>query len=154
MSESRGSKLLLAGTTVAYLLIGFEVLIMITPFTLYFYSAFGPFFETLERQGFSRERHRDGLALPFKLFELEVHQNRFDLTIENMQDKQFPVVFGGGKTNGVAGDPVTIERTVMSKDNHRTAPSFPGPAGTVRRATVRERQSSAGCRPAGRMATP
>ena len=49
MSESRGSKLLLAGTTVAYLLIGFEVLIMITPFTLYFYSAFGPFFETLER---------------------------------------------------------------------------------------------------------
>jgi len=49
MNESRGSKLLLLSTSLAYLLIGLEVLIMITPFTLYFYSAFGPFFEALER---------------------------------------------------------------------------------------------------------
>jgi len=49
MNESRGSKLLLLSTSLAYLLIGLEVLIMITPFTLYFYSAFGPFFKALER---------------------------------------------------------------------------------------------------------
>jgi len=35
-------RLLLAGTFLAYLLIGLEIIIMISPFAIYFYSAYGP----------------------------------------------------------------------------------------------------------------
>ncbi|WP_432822166.1 methyltransferase family protein [Trichloromonas sp.] len=42
MPEQPGSKLLIVGTTFAYLLIGLEVLFMITPFALFFYSVYGP----------------------------------------------------------------------------------------------------------------
>ncbi len=42
MAREPGQKLLLLGTTLAYLLIGLEVLFMITPFALFFYSVYGP----------------------------------------------------------------------------------------------------------------
>lgn len=42
MNWLSGRKLLLAGTAFAYLLIGLEILIMISPFALYFYSVYGP----------------------------------------------------------------------------------------------------------------
>jgi hypothetical protein len=42
-----GRKLLLAGTAFAYLLIGLEILIMISPFALYFYSVYGPVLNSL-----------------------------------------------------------------------------------------------------------
>lgn len=42
MNVSPGRKLLLLGTAFAYLLIGLEILIMISPFALYFYSVYGP----------------------------------------------------------------------------------------------------------------
>lgn len=45
MDEQRRSRLLLFGTTFAYLLIALEVLFMITPFALYFYGVYGPILE-------------------------------------------------------------------------------------------------------------
>ncbi len=42
MSGKSGQKLLIFGTSLAYLLIGLEVLFMITPFALFFYSVYGP----------------------------------------------------------------------------------------------------------------
>jgi len=42
MNLSPSRKLLLVGTAFAYLLIGLEILIMISPFALYFYSVYGP----------------------------------------------------------------------------------------------------------------
>ncbi len=42
MKKSKGSKLLLFGTIIAYCLIGIEIIIMISPFALYFYSVYGP----------------------------------------------------------------------------------------------------------------
>ena len=42
MSGQPGQKLLIVGTSLAYLLIGLEVLFMITPFALFFYSVYGP----------------------------------------------------------------------------------------------------------------
>jgi protein-S-isoprenylcysteine O-methyltransferase Ste14 len=47
MRENPQHRLLLAGTIAAYLLIGLEVFIMITPFTLYFYAVYGPVLEWL-----------------------------------------------------------------------------------------------------------
>jgi len=47
MKEPRQHRWLLAGTVIAYLLIGLEVFIMITPFTLYFYAIYGPVLEWL-----------------------------------------------------------------------------------------------------------
>lgn len=47
MHWSPGRKLLLAGTVFAYLLIGLEILIMISPFALYFYSVYGPVLDSL-----------------------------------------------------------------------------------------------------------
>jgi protein-S-isoprenylcysteine O-methyltransferase Ste14 len=40
--ETKSNKLLLAGTIIAYCLIGAEIIIMISPFALYFYSVYGP----------------------------------------------------------------------------------------------------------------
>ncbi|MEN8199392.1 MAG: hypothetical protein ABFR63_04895 [Thermodesulfobacteriota bacterium] len=45
--NSKSSKLLLAGTIVAYCLIGIEIIIMISPFALYFYSVYAPILKTL-----------------------------------------------------------------------------------------------------------
>lgn len=42
MAESTKPKLLIIGATLAYLLIGIEIIIMISPFALYFYSVYGP----------------------------------------------------------------------------------------------------------------
>ncbi len=42
MLTSKGQKLLLFGTIVAYCLIGIEIIIMISPFALYFYSVYAP----------------------------------------------------------------------------------------------------------------
>jgi protein-S-isoprenylcysteine O-methyltransferase Ste14 len=42
MTEQRNRKLLLAGAIAAYCLIGVEIIIMISPFALYFYSVYGP----------------------------------------------------------------------------------------------------------------
>ena len=42
MTPSKGSKLLLLGTILAYGLIGIEIIIMISPFALYFYSVYAP----------------------------------------------------------------------------------------------------------------
>lgn len=42
MHVSPGRRLLLFGTIFAYLLIGLEILIMISPFALYFYAVYGP----------------------------------------------------------------------------------------------------------------
>ncbi len=42
MENSKGSKLLLFGTIAAYFLIGVEIIIMISPFALYFYSVYAP----------------------------------------------------------------------------------------------------------------
>lgn len=47
MAEQRREKLLLVATSLAYLLIGLEVLFMITPFALYFYGVYGPLLEWL-----------------------------------------------------------------------------------------------------------
>ncbi len=40
--DTKSRKLLLAGTILAYCLIGAEIIIMISPFALYFYSVYGP----------------------------------------------------------------------------------------------------------------
>lgn len=45
MNEPSQHRLLFAGTIAAYLLIGLEVFIMITPFTIYFYAVYGPVLE-------------------------------------------------------------------------------------------------------------
>ncbi len=45
MPEQPGQKFLVVGTTLAYLLIGLEVLFMITPFAIFFYSVYGPILE-------------------------------------------------------------------------------------------------------------
>ncbi len=45
MQESKSKKLLLLGTIIAYALIGIEIVIMISPFALYFYSVYGPILE-------------------------------------------------------------------------------------------------------------
>lgn len=42
MEYSNNSKFLLAGTVAAYCLIGIEIIIMISPFAMYFYSVYGP----------------------------------------------------------------------------------------------------------------
>ena len=42
MAESKKQKLFIISATVAYLLIGIEIIIMISPFALYFYSVYGP----------------------------------------------------------------------------------------------------------------
>jgi protein-S-isoprenylcysteine O-methyltransferase Ste14 len=47
MAKEKGERLLLWATTVAYVLIGLEVLFMITPFALYFYGVYGPVLEWL-----------------------------------------------------------------------------------------------------------
>jgi protein-S-isoprenylcysteine O-methyltransferase Ste14 len=47
MSKPPGERWLLLATSLAYLLIGFEVLFMITPFALYFYGVYGPVLELL-----------------------------------------------------------------------------------------------------------
>lgn len=45
--DAKSSKLLLAGTILAYCLIGAEIIIMISPFALYFYSIYGPILNLL-----------------------------------------------------------------------------------------------------------
>ncbi len=45
--DTKSSKLLLAGTILAYCLIGAEIIIMISPFALYFYSIYGPILNLL-----------------------------------------------------------------------------------------------------------
>jgi protein-S-isoprenylcysteine O-methyltransferase Ste14 len=47
MDTSPGRRLLLVGTIFAYLLIGIEIIIMISPFALYFYSVYGPVLNSL-----------------------------------------------------------------------------------------------------------
>lgn len=47
LNWSPGRRLLLAGTALAYLLIGLEILIMISPFALYFYAGYGPVLNVL-----------------------------------------------------------------------------------------------------------
>ncbi len=42
MAEEKTSRLFLLATSIAYILIGVEILIMISPFALYFYSVYGP----------------------------------------------------------------------------------------------------------------
>lgn len=42
MEVSRGQKILLWGTILAYCLIGIEIIVMISPFALYFYSVYAP----------------------------------------------------------------------------------------------------------------
>jgi len=42
MENFKSSKILLAGTIAAYCLIGIEIIIMISPFALYFYSVYAP----------------------------------------------------------------------------------------------------------------
>lgn len=46
-SKDKNEKLLLLGTSLAYILIGLEVLFMITPFALYFYGVYGPVLDFL-----------------------------------------------------------------------------------------------------------
>jgi protein-S-isoprenylcysteine O-methyltransferase Ste14 len=45
--ERKSGKLLLAGTIFAYCLIGAEIIVMISPFALYFYSIYGPILNLL-----------------------------------------------------------------------------------------------------------
>lgn len=47
MTTSKGQKLLLLGTILAYCLIGIEIIIMISPFALYFYSIYAPILNIL-----------------------------------------------------------------------------------------------------------
>ncbi len=47
MAQKIRQRLLILGTTAAYLLIGLEVLFMITPFALFFYGVYGPILEWL-----------------------------------------------------------------------------------------------------------
>ncbi|OKY73628.1 MAG: hypothetical protein BM485_17570 [Desulfobulbaceae bacterium DB1] len=42
MAEEKTSRLFLLAATIAYILIGVEIIIMISPFALYFYSVYGP----------------------------------------------------------------------------------------------------------------
>ncbi|MEN8136684.1 MAG: hypothetical protein ABFS18_14305 [Thermodesulfobacteriota bacterium] len=45
MTEKKNQSLLIAGAIAAYILIGIEIIIMISPFALYFYSVYGPILE-------------------------------------------------------------------------------------------------------------
>lgn len=45
MSDPKSSKLLLMSTIFAYCLIGIEIIVMISPFAMYFYSVYGPILE-------------------------------------------------------------------------------------------------------------
>ncbi len=47
MHVNKGERLLVFGATLAYCLIGIEIIIMISPFALYFYSVYGPILNTL-----------------------------------------------------------------------------------------------------------
>lgn len=47
MTTNKSRKLLLLGTILAYCLIGIEIIIMISPFALYFYSVYGPILHLL-----------------------------------------------------------------------------------------------------------
>ncbi len=47
MEQMKSSKLLLASTIAAYCLIGVEIIIMISPFALYFYSVYAPILQVL-----------------------------------------------------------------------------------------------------------
>jgi protein-S-isoprenylcysteine O-methyltransferase Ste14 len=58
MVENKKQRLLIVGTTIAYLLIGIEIIIMISPFALYFYSVYGPilkFFSSSPRLSWATE---------------------------------------------------------------------------------------------------
>ncbi len=47
MQTTKGQRLLLVGTILAYCLIGIEIIIMISPFALYFYSVYAPILNLL-----------------------------------------------------------------------------------------------------------
>jgi protein-S-isoprenylcysteine O-methyltransferase Ste14 len=47
MPQTKGQRLLLLGTIVAYCLIGVEIVVMISPFALYFYSVYAPILKFL-----------------------------------------------------------------------------------------------------------
>ena len=47
INPNKGQRLLLFGTILAYCLIAIEIIIMISPFALYFYSVYGPILNTL-----------------------------------------------------------------------------------------------------------
>ena len=47
MPANKGQKLLLYGSILAYCLIGIEIIIMISPFALYFYSVYAPILNLL-----------------------------------------------------------------------------------------------------------
>jgi protein-S-isoprenylcysteine O-methyltransferase Ste14 len=58
MTNHRNRNLLIAGAIVAYILIGIEIIIMISPFALYFYSVYGPvlkFFASSPRLSWASE---------------------------------------------------------------------------------------------------
>ncbi len=52
MKHSKRSKLLLAGTIAAYCLIGIEIIIMISPFALYFYSVYAPILQSFSSSSY------------------------------------------------------------------------------------------------------
>lgn len=47
MQVAKGQKILLIGTIIAYCLIGIEIIIMISPFALYFYTVYAPILNSL-----------------------------------------------------------------------------------------------------------
>ncbi|MFA6284183.1 MAG: hypothetical protein WC633_08590 [Desulfurivibrionaceae bacterium] len=47
VDAGKGKRLLVVWTVIAYCLIGIEIIIMISPFALYFYSVYGPVLQTL-----------------------------------------------------------------------------------------------------------
>ncbi|MCX5876303.1 MAG: hypothetical protein NT087_08450 [Deltaproteobacteria bacterium] len=49
----KGKRLLVFWTIMAYCLIGIEIIIMISPFALYFYSVYGPVLQTLAANQFT-----------------------------------------------------------------------------------------------------
>jgi len=53
MPASKGQKLLLLGTILAYCLIGIEIIIMISPFAIYFYSVYAPILNVLGSSPFT-----------------------------------------------------------------------------------------------------
>jgi protein-S-isoprenylcysteine O-methyltransferase Ste14 len=52
MKNSNSSRILLAGTIVAYCLIGIEIIIMISPFALYFYSVYAPILQSFSSSAY------------------------------------------------------------------------------------------------------
>ncbi len=52
MTHSKGSKILLFSTIAAYCLIGVEIIIMISPFALYFYSVYAPVLQYLSSSSY------------------------------------------------------------------------------------------------------